>query len=342
MSKSTIDKEAMARRKKILKMKEKNNRIKERERKAIEKKKNKYRKKIEKNKKKIKEIKKQDKPNKLKKISRPTTIPDNRLTEPKKRSILRRVMLQMKYNRGAFDYIEEEYDDLTRQEIEGYRTSSDREDKKYYKEVQAYEDAYDDVAVRKGWTAFKVGLVTVMLVSSIGLLNNTMNEIHANAPEVPVMVTLVDATEEQKDIALTDINLVKMDSEYNFENLTQEEQIDAALRIPFVENKMPEGRFENAILRFRDQNLLDEIVAEAYGEEYNSYSDGKKEDLRKLAYELLEEEKQDHVRDPVVVKNLLEKQEAERLEREANMREVEARLNGRSQNNQDLEDRDDR
>lgn len=54
---------------------------------------------------------------KHKKNSKAKTIPDSRLTEPKKRSLARRIMLQMKYNHGGFDYIEDEYEDITRQEI---------------------------------------------------------------------------------------------------------------------------------------------------------------------------------------------------------------------------------
>ena len=38
-----------------------------------------------------------------KKVSKPITIPKGRLTEPKKRCLIRRIMLQMKYNRGDYD-----------------------------------------------------------------------------------------------------------------------------------------------------------------------------------------------------------------------------------------------
>ena len=142
----------------------------------------------------------------------------------------------------------------------------------------------------------------------------------------------------------SDINLIKNDSEYNFENLTREEQLDAVLRIPIVESKFSVERFRNSIIGINyngDQELLDEIVAEAFGEEeYATYSDAKKEDLRKLAYELLDSEKKDWSRDPIALKELKQRQEAERLEREANMIEVERRLNGNnSQDEHELDDR---
>lgn len=341
----------IVRRKKIIKMRNKNNRAKEKERKSREDKKRKLRKKLNRSRDKLKKMSENIRQgNKTssskapkKSISKPKTIPDTRLTEPKKRALFRRIMLQMKYNRGGFDYIEDEYDELTRKEIEEYRKSNNRSDRKYYKEVQAYEDATDDVTVRKGWMAFKIGLVSVMLVSSIGLLNHTMQQIHDMAPEPVVIVTIQDATQEQKDSAMSEINLIKNSSEYSFENLTQEEQLGAVLRIPTVESKISVGRFKNSIIGVNldgDQELLDEIVEEAFGqEEYATYSDSKKEDLRKLAYELLDSEKKEWTRDPIALKELRQRQEAERLEREANMAEVEKRLNGKSQIDEELDDR---
>lgn len=356
----SIDKKAIARRKKMNKIRENSIKARENERKAIEKQKEKLRKKLDKSKEKNKRLKEKaeqkkirekEKLNssktKLKKLSRARTIPEGRFTEPKKRSLLRRVMLQMKYSRGAFDQIEDDYDDLTKQELEEYRTSKYRGDRKYYKEVQAYEDAYDDVTVRKGWTAFKTGLIALTLtgltIGSVAMYHGIIKDIHDNAPQPFAIVTLAEATPEQVNIATTDLNLIKNDSEYSFDNLTQAEQLDATLRIPTVESKVSAGRFKNSIMGANlngDQELLDQIVIEAFGEEeYVTYSDAKKEDLRKLAYELLDIEKKEWVRDPVVLKELRLRQEAERLEREANMREVELRLNG---NSQDINDRDDR
>ena len=176
------------------------------------------------------------------------------------------------------------------------------------------------------------------------MYHGIMKDIRDNAPQPVVIVTLAEASPEQIDIANIDMNLIKNDSEYNFENLTREEQLDAVLRIPAVESKISVGRFRNSIIGTNldgDQELLDEIVEEAFGEEeYAAYSDAKKEDLRKLAYELLDSEKKEWARDPIALKELRQRQEVERLEREANMAEVERRLNGsHSQNEQELDDR---
>ena len=55
-------------------------------------------------------------------------------------------------------------------------------------------------------------------------------------------------------------------------------------------------------------NLLENILKNTFGEEYSAYSDEKKQDLRKLAYELLEDEKKEYTRDPQVLKEIAEKQ----------------------------------
>lgn len=269
-----------------------------------------------------------------KKISRPITIPEGRLTEPKKRFLFRRIMLQMKYNSGDFDYIEDDYDDLTREDMKYYKTSKDRDDREFYKEVQSYEDATDDVTVRRGWLAFKISLATIMLCTSIGFIHHTVQDIYASAPKEPVVITLQEATSEQISSAKNEINSLKINSEYDFENLTYQEQIDAALRIPIIESKINEQTFKSAIFNFKDQELLDEIIQKSFSEEeYNSYSDDKKYDLRKLAYELLEDNKKEYARDPEVLKELAEKQRIEKEEREARQAEVDERLKTISQNN---------
>lgn len=243
-----------------------------------------------------------------KKVSKPIIIPKGRLTEPKKRCLIRRIMLQMKYNRGDYDYVEDYYYNLTRSQLANYRESKDRDDREFYKEVQGYEDATDDVTVRRGWMTFKIGLATIMLCTSIGIVNHSIQEICALAPKEPVMITLQEANQQQIENAKDELKNVKDNSQYNFENLTYQEQIDATLRIPAYESKMESLEFKGAILRFQDQELLENILKNTFGEEYSTYSDEKKQDLRKLAYELLEDEKKEYTRDPQVLKEIAEKQ----------------------------------
>lgn len=285
-----------------------------------------------------KEISKKEKKTEKKNIKRATTITEGRLTEPKKRSLFRRILLQIEYNNGFFDFIEEEYDDLTISEIENYKNSDDSYYRKYYKEVQKYEDLLDDITVRNGWLALKVGLATTMLCASIGIVNNTIKEIHALAPEEPAIITLDNATQEEIEHAKNDINMLKINVGYNFESLTYFEQVDAGIRISSIEEGIDLNTFKNSITYFKDQDLLDEIVTEAFGkEEYSTYLDDKKWDLRKLAYELLQEEKKEYIRDPQRLKEIEEKNEVERAEREINQIKVNARLDNINLNDQEIE-----
>ena len=82
---------------------------------------------------------------------------------------------------------------------------------------------------------------------------------------------------------------------------------------------------------------MEDILQNTLGEEYNNYSDDKKQDLKKLAYELLEDEKKEYARDPEVLKELAEKQRIEKEEREARQAEVDARLNFVAQNHNEEE-----
>lgn len=354
-NKTNMDKSIAKQKMKLMKMKRKSEELKLKQKRAIEVKKAKLRKEHIKKKEKeqkrnrkflsnksrkdLKTEKKNDENNKKlekRKIRKVKNISNTRLTEPKKRFLLRRIMLQSQYNRGDFDYVEAIYEELTKEEIRRYKTSKDKEDRIYYKEVQDYEDAKDDVTVRRGWTTFKLGLATVMLVSSIGLLKNTIEKIEVSAPAPKIEITLENASQEQIDKAIMDIGLIEASCGYEFKNLTEDEQIDAMLRIPNIESTISKGEFRNAILTFKDQELLDNIIIETFGEhEYSTYSQEKKDDLKKLAYELLEDDKKEYSRDPKVLKEIAERKEAYQAE-------IEGRQNSLSQNNQELDDRDDR
>lgn len=339
-SQTNKDKSIAKRKMKLMKMKRKSEEQKLKQQKAIESKKAKLRKELSKkrekeerknkkllsnkSKKDLKNTRKKEENNKKpekQKIKKARTIPNTRVTEPKKRSLLRRIMLQSQYTRGDFDYFEEVYEDLTEEEMLGYKISKDKEDRIYYKEVQAYEDAKDDVTLRKGWTAFKLGLATVLLASSIGLLKNTIEDVKSSVPQQEIEITLENASQEQIDNAIMDIGLLEISCEYEFNNLTEDEKIDAMLRIPKTEAGFSKGEFNSAILRSKDQELLDRIIIETFGEdEYNTYSSEKRADLKKLAYELLDQDKKQYSRDPELLRKLAEERKT----------------------NQELNDRDDR
>lgn len=305
----SIEKQTM----KLMKKSRKNEDIKIKKQKAMESKKAKLNRKQEKKNKKYSNNKIENKQEiNKKRIKNPKTIPNTRLTEPKKRFLLRRVMLQTQYNRGDFDYVEEVYNDLTREEMLDYKNSKFRDDKIYYKMVQAYEDAKDDVTVRRGWTTFKLGLATVMLVSSMSAIKNSIKEVHDLSEKNQIEITLENASQQQIDNAIMNFTLLEVSCGYEFENLTQDEKVDAMFKIPTIESKMSKGQFQNALMTFKDQELLNTILIESFGEEvYNTYTEEKKDDLRKLAYELLEKEQKDCLRDPQVLKEIENKEQTQ-------------------------------
>lgn len=85
-----------------------------------------------------------------------------RITPPKKRSFINRLHLANKYQRGKFELAEEDAEMVKNGEI---LVSS--LDKKEWKAIQKYEDARDDVKLRKGWTAFKTALAGMALAGVV-------------------------------------------------------------------------------------------------------------------------------------------------------------------------------
>lgn len=251
------------------------------------------------------------------KITKAKTIKNGRLTEPKKRSLLRRVMLQMKYERNAYDWFEDDYynGDISQEELEKSKNAKKRSERELYKEVQEYEDAAYDVTVRKGWMRFRLGLAAVMLSGALMLGYNTVKDIKDTAAaRNPAIVTIDTASEEQIEAAENKLDIVISSSEYSFKNLSTDEQIDAILRIPAVVKKFNENTFRGYFLRFEDQEMLEVILEKTFGEEYSAFSNAQKADLMKLTYELLPEEKQQYIRDPEVVANLQKEKQGENVQ----------------------------
>lgn len=240
-------------------------------------------------------------------IKKAETIEDpNRLTEPKRRNILKRIILQMKYDTGKYEFIEDGYQkgDITREELEFYKNSQDREDRKYYKEVQEYEDITKDVAVSRGWATFKLGLATMLLAGTLAISNNVIQEVKDSIQTTEnekTEITLENTSQEELNMVKQKIALIKKSSNYNFENLEENEQLLAFLKIKDIEKDISVRSFQGEFLRCKDQEFLLEILETALGDEYLDYSDVEKVDLKKLVFELLPEEKKQYVRDPQVL-----------------------------------------
>lgn len=247
-----------------------------------------------------------------------------RYTEPKKRNLLSRIILQQNLASGEYNYIEEDYDTLSPREIEESKNAKKRGDRWLYKEVQKYEDAKDDVTFRKGWIAFKVGLGAALLAGSLALGNHLGNEVKQalNITSPNAVVSLESIDKENKEyydnIAEEFADKVRANDGYEFDYLSDDEFLDGYLRILNKESKMVENSFRGAFYNFADQEMLDTIVTRAFGEEeYASFSEEQKRDYRQLAFELLPTalpeifgEKNLYIRNPIVCDELQAKNDA--------------------------------
>ena len=230
---------------------------------------------------------------------------EGRFTEPKKRGLLSRIILQERLARYGFDYIEDEYKYLTQEEVNASKNATKRRDKRLYKEVQAYEDATDDVTMRKGWLAFKVSLAVALLAGTVVIAANTMKDFKDQmASQNPTIVT-EENYDKYKEDALDFVQKVRDEQGYGFVSLTEDEITDAYAKVLQHEKTMHDNQFKNAMLH--DQELLDKIVRRVYENEYETFSDEEKRDYRQLAYCIIDVAKPNlsvegnmYIRNPIV------------------------------------------
>lgn len=210
-----------------------------------------------------------------------------RYTNPKKRNIISKMLLQKKLKRGFYDDIEFEYDRIGQNKIDKAKNSNTKEGKRFYREVQEYEDAIQDVETRSGWRAFKIGLATLMLSASLiavnkipqnmeGIKNTTQTEVNKNNNE--------KIDEEQ--IKYFKENVKNYDG-YEFDFLTDNELFSTKNKLAEIGNKLSKSTYEVVRTGNGDQEFLDSLVQKAFGSEYESFSDEQKRDYRQLAYEVL-------------------------------------------------------
>lgn len=236
-----------------------------------------------------------------------------RYTEPKKRNLLTRIILQHALDKGLYEDIEEDYDFISEKEIEMSKNAKKRSERRFYKEVQEYEDAKDDVRLRKGWKAFKIGLAASLLAGSLALAGHIGGEIKNTISNPANNEVVTIETLDENDRAMYEANLekflekVKEKDGYVFANLDDTELLDGYLRILNEEKGMTFNEFKNSLNGLKDQENLEKIVKDSFGEErYNSFSEEQKRDYRQLAYELLPlalpglwEEGYSYVRNPI-------------------------------------------
>ncbi len=253
-----------------------------------------------------------------KKISKPKKYNEYfkiRYTAPKERGIVARIINRMKYENGWYDDIEAYLDDennFVYDDMEWSKNAEKRRDRRLYKRVQAYEDAEDDIAMKKAFITVKVTTAAALLATlgfSVNLLYNEVNDLINNssyivqAQEKP---TLANANMGQIEHAERVISQI----DYDFEHLSHSELLDTVIRVGSKPSKITENRAMATMKNagdFADQKLLEEIIKEAYEDEYAGFGSEKKQELNQLIYEMLDDNVRMWIRSPENVAKLQEK-----------------------------------
>lgn len=247
-----------------------------------------------------------------------------RYTAPKERGIVARIINRMKYENGLYDdieaYLDDEYN-FVWDDMEWSKNAEKRRNQRLYKRVQAYEDAEDDVTMEKAFLTAKVTAAVALLATlgfSVNLLYNEVYDlIHNNfyVAQAQEKSTLANANMGQIEHA----ERVLAQIDYNFEHLSHSELLDTVIRVGSKPSKITENRamatMKNAG-EFADQKLLEEIMKEAYEDEYDGFGVEKKQELNQLAYEMLEDNVKIWIRSPENVAKLKDKETLDTMETE--------------------------
>lgn len=251
--------------------------------------------------------------NEKKKISKVKEIEYcSRYTEPKERGLLSRIINRYKYEHEWFndvefylDYNEDTYNDVYG-ELEEFKNSSDRRDRRFYKRVQAYEDAEDDITMKRAFITVRVTAAAMLLAASAFAVKTLVNEVKdfsnnfGYVTEAHEKSTINNANEGQ--ILYAENRAAKI--EYNFEHITYREILDTIIRTASDVSDITESRARGAIKNIvdnGDQKILEDVLRKAY-EEYDTFSRDKQYDLKQLIYEMLDEEVKVWIRSPEKLK----------------------------------------
>lgn len=262
-----------------------------------------------------------------KKISKPKKGDEYfklRYTAPKERGIIARIINRMKYENGWYDDIEDylnDEDNFVWDDIEWSKNSEKRREQRLYKRVQAYEDAEDDIAMKKAFITVKVTNVAALIAAlglSINFLYNEVYDLINNSSYVAQATeksTLANANEGQIEYA--ERMIAKID--YDFKYLSHSELLDTIIRVGSKPSKITENRAMATIKNageYADQKLLEEIIKESYEEEYDGFGEEKKQELNQVVYEMLNDDVKIWIRSPQKVAELKQKDTLDALETE--------------------------
>ncbi len=137
-----------------------------------------------------------------------------RLTPPKKRNIFVRFHHMRKYINSDLEYeaIEEDLQDYKKGKLSDEYIESEWED------IQEYEDARDDVKLRRGWTVFKVTLAGIALAGSLFACKAIDDNIHDMQVRAEVNVTQADIDFEIKRAETANLRLEDQQFFYEYTN----------------------------------------------------------------------------------------------------------------------------
>lgn len=262
-----------------------------------------------------------------KKISRPKKDDKYfklRYTAPKERGILARIINRKKYENGWYNDVEDYLNDENNfvwNDMERSKNAEKRRDQRLYKRVQAYEDAEDDIAMKKTFIAIKVTTAAALIATlglSVKFLHDEVYDLIHNSSYIAraeEKSTLSNANEVQIEYAKRVLDKI----DYEFEYLSNNELLDTIIRVGREPSNISGNRAKETIKdseNFADQKLLESIVQEAYGADYIKFSNKEKQELNQLVYEMLDKKAKIWIRSPEKVSELLEKNTVDKLETE--------------------------
>lgn len=235
----------------------------------------------------VKKISKQISKSVTKTLKRADNISYLRLTPPKgKRNIISRIRNRGHYDKGDYDYIEENIQN-------GYITpetiASGEVTKREWKELQKYEDAREDVTVRKNWNRFKALVALTALIGSMALCKNLYDGIQESFE-----VSSISAQENGEKIRLDQLERRAKNSLLSF--------TDQQLLYEYTDGDITESNWQALPENVKEYIRNPVVAAEAaykYGNDLSNFYTMVDGDFTTETWEKLPEEIKQFVREPV-------------------------------------------
>ncbi len=237
--------------------------------------------------KKVKKVSKQVSKSVTKTLKRSEDTTYVRLTPPKgKRNIISRIRNRGHYDRGDYDYIEENIENgyITPETIESGEVT-----KREWKELQKYEDAREDVTVRKNWVRFKALVAAAALIGSMALCKNIYDGIQESFERSGIVAT--ETAERDR------LDMLARSAKYSLFNFT-----DQQLLYEYTNGDITEANWEALPENIKEYIRNPIVAAEAeykHGMDLSHFYVMVDGDFTTETWEKLPEEIRQFVREPV-------------------------------------------